>query len=279
MSATRARRACAGSAHRALYWLQASESSTPGSTAATSMISSGTCGDARSTHARRSLFCGLGTLGLAISATSDSVAGTEIQLDAAPNAAPSLASYRAIESAPSVRCAWPWLSCPCVTLAPRLYRLSLIFRFGSVSNICSSVNRRVSIVGVAHGVLQHRDERVDIPAEIPNIDREEYNVAVCGGSSQASNLEPVGREHEKAVSALERRSVNQKLIDVARCGTPVPGLVLGVSNWRWCADAGRPTRFKPSSPSPTDAARDGSAKLGHPVQNVTREHGLTPLPR
>ena len=49
--------------------------------------------------------------------------------------------------------------------------------------------------------------------------------------------------------------------------------------WRWCADAGRPTRFKPSSPSPTDAVRDGSAKLGHPVQNVTREHGLTPLPR
>ena len=48
---------------------------------------------------------------------------------------------------------------------------------------------------------------------------------------------------------------------------------------RWCADAGRPTRFTPSSPSPTDAVRDGSAKLGHPVQNVTREHGLTPLPR
>ena len=48
---------------------------------------------------------------------------------------------------------------------------------------------------------------------------------------------------------------------------------------RWCADAGRPTRFKPSSPSPTDAVRDGSATLGHPVQNVTREHGLTPLPR
>ena len=48
---------------------------------------------------------------------------------------------------------------------------------------------------------------------------------------------------------------------------------------RWCADAGRPTRFKPSSPSPPDAVRDGSAKLGPPVQNVTREHGLTPLPR
>ena len=48
---------------------------------------------------------------------------------------------------------------------------------------------------------------------------------------------------------------------------------------RWCADAGRPTRFKPLSPSPTDAVRDGSAKLGHPVQNVTRDHGLTPLPR
>ena len=53
----------------------------------------------------------------------------------------------------------------------------------------------------------------------------------------------------------------------------------GVEMGRWCADAGRPTRFKPSSPSPTDAVRDGSAKLGHPVQNVTREHGLTPLPR
>ena len=53
----------------------------------------------------------------------------------------------------------------------------------------------------------------------------------------------------------------------------------GVFSGRWCADAGRPTRFKPSSPSPTDAVRDGSAKLSHPVQNVTREHGLTPLPR
>ena len=103
------------------------------------------------------------------------------------------------------------------------------------------INRRVSIVGVAHGVLQLRDERVDIPAEIPNIDREEYNVAVCGGSSQASNLESVGREHEKGVSALERRSVNQKLIDVARCGTPVPGLVLDVSN---CLDLPRPAHHQ-----------------------------------
>ena len=61
-----------------------------------------------------------------------------------------------------------------------------------------------------------------------------------------------------------------------------PGVVVEVQygvHRRWCADAGRPTRFKPSSPSPTDAVRDGSAKLGHPVQNVTREHGLTPLPR
>ena len=56
-----------------------------------------------------------------------------------------------------------------------------------------------------------------------------------------------------------------------------PQRLLGLG--RWCADAGRPTRFKPSSPSPTDAVRDGSAKLDHPVQNVTREHGLTPLPR
>ena len=58
-----------------------------------------------------------------------------------------------------------------------------------------------------------------------------------------------------------------------------PSSVRSPDEWRWCADAGRPTRFKPSSPSPTDAVRDGSAKLGHPVQNVTREHGLTPLPR
>ena len=55
--------------------------------------------------------------------------------------------------------------------------------------------------------------------------------------------------------------------------------LLSLSNSSGGADAGRPTRFKPSSPSPTDAVRDGSAKLGHPVQNVTREHGLTPLPR
>ena len=63
--------------------------------------------------------------------------------------------------------------------------------------------------------------------------------------------------------------------------TPFPyeSFAAGQKDWRWCADAGRPTRFKPSSPSPTDAVRDGSAKLGHPVQNVTREHGLTPLPR
>ena len=58
-----------------------------------------------------------------------------------------------------------------------------------------------------------------------------------------------------------------------------PGGVRRDAPGRWCADAGRPPRFKPSSPSPTDAVRDGSAKLGHPVQNVTREHGLTPLPR
>ena len=58
-----------------------------------------------------------------------------------------------------------------------------------------------------------------------------------------------------------------------------PSTFVGGHMGRWCADAGRPTRFKPSSPSPTDAVRDGSAKLGHPVQNVTREYGLTPLPR
>ena len=68
----------------------------------------------------------------------------------------------------------------------------------------------------------------------------------------------------------------------AMVGGPVGGRGGGAQlpcSRRWCADAGRPPRFKPASPSPTDAVRDGSAKLGHPVQNVTREHGLTPLPR
>ena len=64
-----------------------------------------------------------------------------------------------------------------------------------------------------------------------------------------------------------------------RSSVRIDGVGFHGSRRRWCADAGRPTRFKPSSPSPTDAVRDGSAKLGHPVQNVTREHGLTPLPR
>ena len=68
-----------------------------------------------------------------------------------------------------------------------------------------------------------------------------------------------------------------RMLAVGLC-EPVPSESLGAAR-RWCADAGRPTRFKPSRPSPTDAVRDGSAKLGHPVQNVTREHGLTPLPR
>ena len=71
------------------------------------------------------------------------------------------------------------------------------------------------------------------------------------------------------------RYAHQPARQASRTGHTPSQVVLG----RWCADAGRPTRFKPSSPSPTDAVRDGSAKLGHPVQNVTREHGLTPLPR
>ena len=84
----------------------------------------------------------------------------------------------------------------------------------------------------------------------------------------------IQRVWDENVCVYGPRKVWQQLtregITVARCT---------VERWRWCADAGRPTRFKPSSPSPTDAVRDGSAKLGHPVQNVTREHGLTPLPR
>ena len=71
------------------------------------------------------------------------------------------------------------------------------------------------------------------------------------------------------------RSLVERGLDVSQ-GVLV---ILDGGKARWCADAGRPTRFKPSRPSPTDAVRDGSAKRGHPVQNVTREHGLTPLPR
>ena len=79
------------------------------------------------------------------------------------------------------------------------------------------------------------------------------------------------KPNEKLVE-FPRQSARDILTDVLRDGAQQ---MLG----RWCADAGRPTRFTPSSPSPTDAVRDGSAKLGHPVQNVTREHGLTPWPR
>ena len=50
-------------------------------------------------------------------------------------------------------------------------------------------------------------------------------------------------------------------------GTEELALLMGTGNddaeseGRWGANAGRPTRFKPSSPSPTDGVRDGSAKL------------------
>ena len=81
--------------------------------------------------------------------------------------------------------------------------------------------------------------------------------------------------------AVDAEMAARAVISGRRLSTPKNknGRVEALRVLRWCADAGRPTRFKPSSPSPTDAVRDGSAKLGHPVQNVTREHGLTPLPR
>ena len=77
----------------------------------------------------------------------------------------------------------------------------------------------------------------------------------------------------------QERAVGPFRADILCKDIATDSWVLVENQWRWYADAGRPTRFKPSSPSPTDAVRDGSAKLGHPVQNVTREHGLTPLPR
>ena len=78
-------------------------------------------------------------------------------------------------------------------------------------------------------------------------------------------------------SVYSRLAGYEDLNDAVRLAVDPTFRLLG--SGRWCADAGRPTRFKPASPSPTDAVRDGSAKLGHLVQNVTREHGLTPLPR
>ena len=49
---------------------------------------------------------------------------------------------------------------------------------------------------------------------------------------------------------------------------------------RWCADAGRPTRFKPSSPSPTDAVRDGldqARSSGSERYTRARPHAVTPM--
>ena len=103
--------------------------------------------------------------------------------------------------------------------------------------------------------------------------------------------EPEHREIPRLGNAFreQRQNLGLRQRDFLRQGNPVididPEEVGGeeeraqLDDRRWCADAGRPTRFKPSSPSPTDAVRDGSTKLGHPVQNGTREHGLTPLPR
>ena len=67
----------------------------------------------------------------------------------------------------------------------------------------------------------------------------------------------------------------QDILDVAYYSGWRKQEILGLT-WEEIDEAGG---VIPSSPSPTDAVRDGSAKLGHPVQNVTREHGLTPLPR
>ena len=123
-----------------------------------------TCEDARSTHARRSPFCGLGTRGLAFQATSDSGAGTEIQLDATPTAVPSQASYRATESAPSVRCAWPGSSCPCAMLA---LHLTLPGRFSF-----RALNAELSFEPL-HGFFLIFDVRApDVPKESATIRRD-----------------------------------------------------------------------------------------------------------
>ena len=92
------------------------------------------------------------------------------------------------------------------------------------------------------------------------------------------NRRQFGHEHLAVDLTWQGRGLGKALVKDALLRTAAAADIAGIRG-RWCADAGRPTRFKPSSPSPTDAVRDGSAKLGHPLQNVTREHGLTPLPR
>ncbi len=47
---------------------------------------------------------------------------------------------------------------------------------------------------------------------------------------------------------------------------------------RWCTNRHGPARCPPTGSSPADAIRHWSAEGGHPIQDLTAEDGLTPLP-
>ncbi len=47
---------------------------------------------------------------------------------------------------------------------------------------------------------------------------------------------------------------------------------------RCCTNRNWPARCQPTGPSPADAIRRWPAKVGHPIQDLATEDGLTPLP-
>ena len=47
---------------------------------------------------------------------------------------------------------------------------------------------------------------------------------------------------------------------------------------RWCTNRDWPARCQPTGSSPADAIRHGSAEGGHPIEDLTAEDDLTPLP-
>ena len=55
-------------------------------------------------------------------------------------------------------------------------------------------------------------------------------------------------------------------------------LVLRRAARRCCTNRHEPARCPPTGSSPADAIRHWSAEGGHPIQDLTAEDGLTPLP-
>ena len=50
------------------------------------------------------------------------------------------------------------------------------------------------------------------------------------------------------------------------------------NRWHCCTNRHEPARCPPTGSSPADAIRHWSAEGGHPIQDLTAEDGLTPLP-